>query len=67
MNKSVHSGKPNAVKNEAAYFAKSLPVLFMPDQDYLLAVNRRRSAGPPDGFLAMTQQQWFPQYWYVKK
>ncbi len=66
MNDSVHSGNPNAIKVEAPYVQTHPPVLFMPDCDYLLAVNVNKVAGPPDGWTAMTQQQWFPQYWYVK-
>jgi hypothetical protein len=66
MNQSVHSGSPNAIKVEARYIQTHLPVWFMPDGDYLLAVNTTKVAGPPDGWTAMTQQQWFPQYWYVK-
>ena len=66
MNQSVHSGSPNAIKVEASYLQTHLPVWFMPDEDYLLAVNTTKVASPPDGWTAMTQQQWFPQYWYVK-
>ena len=66
MNGSVHSGSPIAIKVEASYIQTHLPVWFMPDGDYLLAVNSTKVAGPPDGWTAMTQQQWFPQYWYVK-
>ena len=67
MDASVHSGDPNAVKTEADYFSKNPPVFFMPDNDYLLAVNIKKVAGPSDGWTAMTQQQWYPQYWYVTK
>ncbi len=63
---SVHSGNLDAIKNEEAYFETHPPVLWMPMQDYLLAVNTTKVAGPPDGWTARTQQQWFPQYWYVK-
>jgi peptide/nickel transport system substrate-binding protein len=68
MNASVFGTNPNVVKNEAQYFAKTLPVLFFPDQDYLLAVDATKVGGTSDGWTAMTQQQFFPQYWYpVKK
>ena len=30
-----------------------------------MAAIATRSAGQPDGFLALTQQQCFPQYFYV--
>ena len=66
MNLSVHNPSPNAVKVEASYIQKHPPVLFMPDYDYLLAVNVNKVAGPADGWTALTQQQWFPQYWYTK-
>jgi peptide/nickel transport system substrate-binding protein len=66
MNDSVHSGSQNAVKVETTYIEKNPPVFFMPDRDYLLAVNTTKVAGPPDGWTALTQQQWYPQYWYVK-
>jgi peptide/nickel transport system substrate-binding protein len=66
MNDSVHSANPEAIKVEAAYMETHLPVFFMPDQDYLIAVNTTKVAGPPDGWTVMTQQQFFPQYWYQK-
>jgi peptide/nickel transport system substrate-binding protein len=67
MNASVHSGNINAVKTEATYIAQHLPVFFMPDYDYLVAVNAKHVGGPPAGWTAMTQQQWYPQYWYQVK
>jgi len=67
MTASVFGTNPDAVKTEAQFFAKSLPVLFMPDQDYLVAVNSTKVGGPPDGWTSMTQQQFFPQYWYLVK
>jgi peptide/nickel transport system substrate-binding protein len=66
MNASVHSGNSNAIKVEAAYIQTHPPVFFMPDYDYLVAVNTAKIASPPDGWTSMTQQQWFPQYWYTK-
>ncbi len=67
INASVHSGNQDAVKTEADFFAKNPPVFFLPDNDYLLAVNTKKVAGPPNGWTSMTQQQWFPQYWYIVK
>ena len=66
MNASVHSGSAAAVKTEAAYLETHPPVFFEPDGDYLLAVNTKKVAGPADGWTSMTQQQWYPQYWYQK-
>ncbi len=67
INASVFGGDPSAVKTEAAYLTKSLPVFYFPDEDYLLAVNTKDVGGPAIGWTAMTQQQWFPQYWYTIK
>ena len=67
INASVHSADPNAVKTEAQYFATHVPVLFMPDLDYLLAVNGKKVGGSAIGWTVMTQQQFFPQYWYTVK
>lgn len=67
INASVHSGNPEAVKTEADYFARNPPVFFMPDYDYLLAVNSKKVGGPAKGWTSMTQQQYFPQFWYVVK
>jgi peptide/nickel transport system substrate-binding protein len=63
---SVHSGSASAVKTEASYLETHPPVFFMPDGDYLLAVNTKKVAGPAAGWTALTQQQWYPQYWYQK-
>jgi hypothetical protein len=63
----VHSADPAAVKSEATYFAQHLPVWFMPDGDYLVAVNAKKVGGQPDGWTVLTQQQQFPQYWYTVK
>lgn len=67
VNNSVHSGDVNAVKIEADYFARHLPVLFGPAQDNLMAANSKKVGGTSDGWTAMTQQQYFPQYWYTVK
>lgn len=64
---SVYGTNPNAVKIEAAYLEKSLPVFYFPAQDYLLAVNTKKVGGPPEGWTVMTQQQFDPQYWYQVK
>jgi peptide/nickel transport system substrate-binding protein len=67
IQQSVYGTNPKAVTNEASYWAKFPPVAFMPDQDYLLAVNSKKVGSAPDGWMAMTQQQWFPQYWHLLK
>jgi peptide/nickel transport system substrate-binding protein len=67
MKDSVFSTNPDAVKTEASYFENNPPVIYLPDEDYLLAVNTKAVGGQPDGWTSMTQQQWFPQYWYTVK
>jgi peptide/nickel transport system substrate-binding protein len=67
MSASVHSGDPNAVKSEATYIAAHPPVFFMPDYDYLLAVNSKNVGSQPQGWTVMTQQQWYPNFWYSVK
>lgn len=55
-----------AIKKEVSYFSHSQPVLYMPDQDWIMAVGKR-IGGSADGFTSMTQQQDFFQLIYVKK
>ena len=43
----MFGGDQAAVKNEASYLTKSLPVFFFPAQDYLLAVNTKKVGGRP--------------------
>lgn len=67
MNASIHSGNVNAVKTEATYMAENLPVFYIANGDYLIAVNTKKVGSQPDGWTVMTQQQWMPQYWYSVK
>jgi hypothetical protein len=39
-------------------------VLFGPDQDNLSAANFKHVGGQPDGWLAMSQQSYYPNFWY---
>ncbi len=41
-------------------------MLFLPCADVLDAVSNKMG-GTSDSFLAMTQDVFYPQYWYVKK
>ena len=66
IHNSVYGNSPSAVTSEASYIAKSVPALFMPNNDLLIAVNNK-VGGPADSFLALTAYQDFPQYWYIKK
>jgi peptide/nickel transport system substrate-binding protein len=67
MNQSVFGTNTDAVKTEANFFAKALPILFFPDQDTMEGVDVKKVGGVPDGWTVMTQQQYFPQYWYTVK
>jgi peptide/nickel transport system substrate-binding protein len=66
MNESVFSNNPDAVKNEGAYLTTNFPVLFMPQSDYIYA-SAKKVGGNADGFGSLTQQSFFPQYWYLTK
>jgi peptide/nickel transport system substrate-binding protein len=66
INNSVYGSDPKAVTKEASYLTTNLPGLFMPNNDYIFAVNKRIGSSA-DGFLALTQQVDLPQYWYVTK
>lgn len=67
IEKSVFSENPSAVKEEASYLTKNPPVFYMPDEDYLIAVNTKKVAGPPAAWTVLTQRQWFPQFFYAVK
>jgi peptide/nickel transport system substrate-binding protein len=67
INNSVFGGNANAVKTEAAFLEKDVPVIYFPDQDSLSAVNTKKVGSSPNGFLALTQQAVQPQYWYAVK
>jgi peptide/nickel transport system substrate-binding protein len=65
INSSVYGNSANDVKDEAAYLEQQQPVLYGPDQDWLIAVNTKKVGSvDADGWLTMTQQQVEPQYWF---
>jgi peptide/nickel transport system substrate-binding protein len=66
IHNSVYGNNPDAVTAEASYLAKSVPAIFMPNQDLLIAVSNK-VGGPADSFLALTAYQTYPQYWYINK
>ncbi len=67
INNSVFGGNASAVKTEAAYLEKDIPVIYFPDSDSLSAVNTKKIGSSANGFLALTQQAVQPQYWYAVK
>jgi peptide/nickel transport system substrate-binding protein len=61
-------GKQTATATKLAdYLAKDVPMLFLPCADVIDAVDNKLIGGTSDSFLAMTQDIFYPQYWYVKK
>jgi peptide/nickel transport system substrate-binding protein len=50
------------VRTEAAYLTKSLPGIFLPNQDLIFAW--KGISGPPDSFANLTQYEFTPEYWY---
>ncbi len=66
MRASVASPSTKAIDSELAYLGRAYPVLYMPDQDWIVAVSRS-VGGPADAFRAMTQQQYAFQLLYRVK
>ncbi len=63
---SVFGSDPKAVSKEAAYITGSLPAIFQPNSDNVLAWSTKLS-GPPESFSNMTQYRLSPEYWYFTK
>jgi peptide/nickel transport system substrate-binding protein len=63
MAASVASPSRAAIADEVAYLSRSYPVLYMPDQDWIMAVSNR-IGGSEQSFRAMTQQQFAFQFLY---
>jgi peptide/nickel transport system substrate-binding protein len=66
INASVVSPNPLAVKNELAYLATELPVIYQPENDTVWAVSRKLS-GAPNSFASLTQAQMTGEYWYFTR
>jgi peptide/nickel transport system substrate-binding protein len=66
IHRTIFGSNGSAAPAAASYLAKQVPVLFLPCADVLDAVSNR-IGGTSDSFLAMTQDVFYPQYWYVKK
>jgi peptide/nickel transport system substrate-binding protein len=66
INQAVYGKQSSAATKLADYLAKDLPMLFLPCADVIDAVGKK-VGGTDDSFLAMTQDVFYPQYWYVKK
>lgn len=63
---SLHAADVDAVKRETNYIARAVPVLFLPNADYLYAVSKR-VGGTNASFLSATQLVILPQFWYRVK
>jgi peptide/nickel transport system substrate-binding protein len=66
MRASVASPSAKAIDSEVSYLGRTYPVLYMPDQDWIVAVSHS-VGGPADAFRAMTQQQYAFQLLYRVK
>ncbi len=62
----IYGKQSSAATRLADYLAKDVPVLFLPCADVIDAVSDK-VGGTSDSFLAMTQDIFYPQYWYLKK
>ena len=63
MAASISQPGDGAINREAAYFSHALPILYLPDQDWIMAVSAK-VGGPAAAFMAMTQQQYQFQLLY---
>lgn len=66
MAASVSVDDPTAISDEVAYLSRAYPVLYMPDEDWVVAVSGR-VGGPASAFRAMTQQQQPFQFLYLRR
>jgi peptide/nickel transport system substrate-binding protein len=63
---SLFSSNPKAVTSEASFLTKDVPILFMPNSDYIYAVSKS-VGGTASSWLALTQFSLLPQDWYLTK
>ncbi len=66
INRALYDDAPSAATAVASYLERSVPMLFLPCADVLDAVSTK-VGGTADSFLAMTQDVFYPQYWYLKR
>jgi peptide/nickel transport system substrate-binding protein len=66
INSAIYGKQASAATAVADHLAKDVPMLFLPCADVIDAVSNK-VGGTTDSFLAMTQDVFYPQYWYVKK
>jgi peptide/nickel transport system substrate-binding protein len=66
INAAIYGKNASTATKLADYLAKQAPVLFLPCADVIDSVSNK-IGGTDDSFLAMTQDVFYPQYWYLKK
>jgi peptide/nickel transport system substrate-binding protein len=67
---SITSPSPSAVTAEASYLTAQQPGLFQPNPDSAfgtsaIVVWKKTVSGTPESFEALTQAQWYPQFWFL--
>lgn len=67
INAAIYGKQASAATKVADYLARDVPMLFLPCADVIDAVDNKLVGGTSNSFLAMTQDIFYPQYWYVKK
>ncbi len=65
IDQAIYGRQADAATKVADYLARDVPILFLPCADVIDAVSSK-VGGTDDSFLAMTQDVFYPQYWYVK-
>ncbi|HTW12884.1 MAG TPA: ABC transporter substrate-binding protein, partial [Solirubrobacteraceae bacterium] len=66
IEQAMYGNDPAVATKLADYLAKDVPMLFLPCADVVDVVSNK-VGGTSDSWLAMSQDVWYPQYWYVKK
>jgi peptide/nickel transport system substrate-binding protein len=62
----IYGKRASAATKVADYLSRDLPMLFLPCADVIDAISGK-VGGTDNSFLAMTQDIFYPQYWYLKK
>lgn len=62
----IFGGRPATATRLASYLERDVPMLFLPCADVIDAVSNK-VGGTHDSWLAMTQDVFYPQYWYLKR
>ncbi len=67
INASITGSDPAAVRAEADFLTKDVPLMFQPNPDYIWAWQNNLSAQTPQAWENLTQYNATPEFWYFNK